>query len=77
MTSSWLSHTLLAQIIKIHDVIHSKAAQRGLKATAQLLQGLLDGVDNASNGPVYVVDLMPSKLLRSIIFLSLVKYHMR
>ena len=43
-----------------------QAAQRGLKATVQLLEGLLDGVD-ASNGPVYVVDLMPSKLLRSIL----------
>ena len=43
-----------------------KAAQRGVQATQQLLSGLVDGLETAANCTVYVVDLMPSKLLDNV-----------
>lgn len=42
-------------------VCSPKAAQRGVQATKQILQSLLDGVDGANDSTIYVIDLTPSK----------------
>lgn len=40
-----------------------EAAQRGVLATQQLLQALVEGIDAPDNTTIYVVDLVPNRFL--------------
>ena len=50
----------------LSETVTTKAQQRGVQSTSQILTGLVEGVEGEFAGKIWVVDLTPSRFLAFI-----------